>query len=279
MGNRDGRQGEDREKRTQDSGLRGKAIAFNLLVLSPESFSLSRVFLFLCMVLLPGCTNNPVDPFEKTNRVIYNFNNGLDRFVLKPAADGYVKFIPRFIRTGLGNAFDNLEYFNVVLNDFLQGKQGQGWRDFARMAVNSTVGVGGIFDVATGWNLPAHDNSFGNTLGKWGAKAGPYLVLPLFGPSSERDVGNFGTELVTNPVFWLFPPYSVTIPLGATDVIDLRSRNDFIFRFRDQAAIDPYIFTREAYLRYRESIIHEGQPPPDEDFYNQDLGPATQPAK
>jgi phospholipid-binding lipoprotein MlaA len=228
--------------------------------------------------LAAGCSSNPVDPCEPTNRFFYGFNSGLDRFVLKPAADGYVKFVPKFIRTGLGNAFDNLDYFNVVLNDFLQGKGGQGWGDFARMAANSTVGVGGIFDVATGWGLPAHDNSFGTTLGKWNVKAGPYLVLPLVGPSCARDAPGLGVELVTDPVFWLFPPWSVTIPLGATDTIDLRSRSDFIFRFRDEAAIDPYVFTRESYLRYRENVIHEGKAPTDESLYEDDTGPETRPS-
>jgi phospholipid-binding lipoprotein MlaA len=238
---------------------------------------LGVLFLLLTLTALTGCGSNPIDPLEPLNRTIYGFNSGLDKFVLKPAADGYVKFVPLFIRQGIGNGFDNLEYFDVVLNDFLQNKQDQGWRDFARMAVNSTVGIGGIFDPATKWNLPAHENSFGNTLAKWGAKAGPYLVLPLFGPSSERDATGLGTKLITNPFFWLSPPWSVTIPLAATGFVDTRSRSDFLIKFRDKTAIDPYVFTREAYLRYRENVIHGGNAPADEGLYDDDTQPATMP--
>jgi phospholipid-binding lipoprotein MlaA len=233
-----------------------------------------RVILILCcLAALTGCAgSNPVDPYENTNRAIYNFNTGLDRFVLKPMADGYVKFIPPFIRTPLGNAFDNMDYLNVVLNDFLQGKTGQGLGDAGRMAVNSTVGIGGFFDVATGWGLPVHDNRFGNTLGLWGCGAGPYLVLPLFGPSCLRDAPGLGVATITDPVFWLFPPWYVSFPLFVAGTVDARSRSDFIVKFRDEAAIDPYVFTRQAYLQYRENQIHEGRPTTQEDIYDEDTG-------
>ena len=111
----------------------------------------------------------------------------------------YVKVIPKPIRSGIGNGFDNLIYFNVVFNDFLQAKWGQGLGDFGRMAANSTIGIGGIFDVATRWGLPSHDNDFGITLGKWGLGPGPYLVLPLLGPSSLRDAPGLAMEYAGHP--------------------------------------------------------------------------------
>src|SRR5688572_10597784 len=133
-----------------------------------------------------GCAKNPKnpDPFQKLNRFIYKVNNGLDKIILKPVSDVYVKVIPQPIRKGLGNFFDNVGYGNVIVNDLLQGHFKQALGGTARMAVNTTVGVGGVFDVATKWNLPAHQNDFGITLGKWGAGPGPYLVIPLLGPST-----------------------------------------------------------------------------------------------
>lgn len=221
------------------------------------------------VILLSGCACPPgnSDPLEKINRVIYRFNEGLDRALLEPASDLYVKHLPEPARTGLANAFENLGYANVVLNDFLQGQWGQGLQDAARMAVNSTIGVAGIFDVATRWDLPAHRNDFGLTLGKWGAGPGPYLVVPLLGPSSGRDILGFGTVLLTSPIYWINPPLTVTIPLTATRLVVARSDADSAMQFRDEAAIDPYVFTRDTYLQHRRNLILSAPPPPDDGFY------------
>ena len=237
----------------------------------------------VCVVgLLGGCSSKPgnIDPLQGMNRFFYDVNNGLDRYVLKPAADGYVKIVPKPIRTGLGNAFDNLIYGNVIVNDFLQGKWEQGFSDTGRMAVNSTIGIAGIFDVASRWGMPAHTNSFGTTLGRWGSGPGPYLVLPLFGPSSVRDAPGIAMSMVCNPVFWISPPLYVSVPLGVTGMIDARARADVLFRFRDTAALDPYVFTRDAYLQYREAEIHghkEHRPEPGL-YDDEEMGPATVPS-
>ena len=240
-----------------------------------------RLFLAICtFALASGCSSHApkIDPFENVNRFFYKFNDGLDRHVLKPAADAYTKYVPKPIRTGLGNGFDNLGYVNVALNDFLQAKWGQGASDTGRFVVNSTVGIAGIFDVATRWGMPEHYNQAGITLGKWGIAPGPYLVLPLLGPYTLRDVSNIGTTLVTNPIFWIAPGYAVTIPLGVTATIDARARSDFVIRFRSQAALDPYVFTRDAYLQYRENQIHEGQRPTQPGLYDEEESePATAP--
>lgn len=238
----------------------------------------------LCVVCawiaLAGCASsraNP-DPFEGFNRGVYEFNEGVDRVLLKPATDLYEHVIPEPLREGVGNGFANLGYANVILNDFLQGQWEQGWQDVGRMALNSTLGIGGIFDVATELGLPANRNDFGVTLGRWGVEPGPYLVLPLLGPSSGRDVFGHGTAIVTNPIFWLSPPLTVTLPLGSVRAIDARSRLEGAFRFRDEAAIDPYIFTREAYLQYRRNLIRRDEPEEednfddwDEDLYEEDF--------
>jgi len=219
-----------------------------------------------------GCASGPnkADPWEKTNRFIYNVNDGIDRVALKPAADVYVKVVPSPIRSGIGNGFANLVYFNVVVNDFLQGKGGQGWGDAGRMAVNSTIGIGGIFDVASGWGLPAHENDFGVTLGKWGSTPGPYLVLPLLGPSTARDVPGLGVEYAATPITWLWLPWKITVPLFATRTVDLRSSEDDVARFRSTAAIDAYVFTRDAYMQYRDALIRDGKPPATQSIYDED---------
>jgi phospholipid-binding lipoprotein MlaA len=234
------------------------------------------------VILLSGCAGSRgnIDPWEKTNRFFYRFDDDLDRVVLKPGSDFYVKVVPQPIRTGLGNGFDNLGYLNVILNDLLQAKWKQGLNDAGRMAVNSTIGVAGFFDVASRWGLLAHENDFGITLGKWGAEPGPYLVLPLFGPSTFRDAPGIFVASVTDPVTWVSPPLYVTIPLGTVNAMDARSRVESALRFRNTAAIDPYVFTRNGYLQYRDHLIHEDKKGVDPSLYEEepDRAPATAPA-
>jgi phospholipid-binding lipoprotein MlaA len=236
----------------------------------------SALFLF-ALAFCGGCASDPnnPDPWEKTNRFIYNLNDGIDRVALKPVADAYVKFIPQPIRGGIGNGFDNLLYFNVVFNDLLQAKWGQGLGDAGRMVANSTVGIGGILDVATGWGLPVHDNDFGITLGKWGCGPGPYLVLPILGPSTLRDSSRYVVEYFATPITYLWLPYKITIPLYAMQTVDLRSRLNDVARFRSEVAIDPYVFTRNAYLQYRDAKIHEGKPATTQSIYDEDTDDET----
>ena len=214
---------------------------------------------FLLASLCVGCASgpNPADPWEQTNRFIYNVNDGIDRVALKPASDIYVKVVPPPVRNGIGNGFDNLSYFNVIFNDFLQARWGQGTQDLERMAVNSTIGIGGIFDVGTPWHLPAHDNDFGLTLAQWGYEPGPYLVLPIFGPSTVRDAPGIGVDIVCTPTTWLDLPLDVWLPLAGAGAVDARSRADKLARFRNEVAVDPYIFTRDAYLQYRANEVSE----------------------
>jgi phospholipid-binding lipoprotein MlaA len=238
-------------------------------------------------VLCGGCATGPqpIDPWEKTNREFYKFNDGFDRWALKPAADLYVFILPAPLRYCLGNGFDNLIYFNVILNDYLQGNGDQGLSDLGRMTLNSTVGLGGLLDVATSCGMPAHENDFGITLGKWGVKPGPYLVIPVLGPSTARDSSRWVVLYAATPLTWLYLPLKITVPMYVVGIIDFRSRSDIVFKFRNDAALDPYVFTRDAYLQYRESRVHEGVPATAQSLYDEDTDsapsttqPATQPA-
>jgi phospholipid-binding lipoprotein MlaA len=234
------------------------------------------------LIMLGGCAGDRgnIDPWEKTNRVFYNFDDGLDRVLLKPVSGFYVKVVPEPIRTGLGHGFANLGYGNVILNDLLQARWGQGLSDAGRMAVNSTIGIAGIFDVASRWGLPSRENDFGITLGKWGAEPGPYLVLPLLGPTTVRDAPGILVANLTNPVTWVSPPLYVTAPLGTVQAMDTRSRFESALRFRNAAAIDPYVFTRNGYLQYRDHLIHEGKKAPDQSLYDEEpeSAPSSAPA-
>jgi phospholipid-binding lipoprotein MlaA len=238
-----------------------------------------RISVICFAAFLIGCSSTPGDPLEKINRPIYRFNDGFDRHLLKPAADAYVKVVPLPVRTGLGNGFNNLGYLNVIINDFLQAEWRQGFSDTGRMAVNTTVGILGIFDVATKWKMPVHENRLGTTLGKWGVPPGPYLVIPVLGPFTVCDSPGIVMATVTNPLYWLRPGWKVTVPLGVLAAVDARSRLDFLVRFRSETALDPYVFTRDAYLQYRNAQIRGEGTQPSQDIYDEDMESTSQPAK
>src|SRR5690606_5704408 len=134
------------------------------------------------------------DPLEPANRAFFTFNETLDQYLIRPVAETYVEVAPRPMRTAVTNFFNNLTYLNVILNSFLQGKFYQGVNDTARFVINSTLGVGGLFDVATDAGLPAHQEDFGQTLAVWGASQGAYLYLPVRGPNSVRDAPDLATS-------------------------------------------------------------------------------------
>ena len=247
----------------------------------PHSRPLIVSLAFLLLALGSGCQSkgNP-DPWEKMNRAVYNFNGDVDRIVLKPGSRVYEKIVPRFMRQGIANAFDNLAYGNVIANDFLQGKIGRGLGGIARVAVNTTVGLGGTMDPATKWGLEAYQNDFGITFGKWGAKPGPYLVLPIFGPSTVRDAPNLYLRRFLHPFHYIDMNWEIQVPIEVIGVVNARSNADDAIRLRDELSIDPYVFTREAYLQLREARINEDKPPKkiDESFYElDDIPPGARP--
>ncbi|MBZ0172205.1 MAG: VacJ family lipoprotein [Phycisphaerales bacterium] len=211
------------------------------------------------------------DPIEGVNRAFYNFNDGLDKHFFQPLAEGYVKITPDPVRQGVTNFFDNVSYLNVIFNDILQGKLLLFVKDSSRFVVNSTLGIGGLFDPATSMGLPQNDEDLGQSFGVWGAGEGAYLVLPLFGPDSIRDVGDRVTSMLLNPLFYVSSIY--TFPLQAVNAINTRANLLEESRVRDQAALDPYVFTREAYRQRRDFLIFDGNPPSTglDEFLDEDM--------
>jgi phospholipid-binding lipoprotein MlaA len=211
----------------------------------------------LCLLLLGACASippgekrDPRDPWERVNRTTYKFNDKLDRAVLRPVARGYVKVTPRIVQTGVRNFFDNIDYTIVMANDLLQGQVKAFFNDTSRFLLNSTLGIGGIFDPATAAGLDKNDREFGQTLGKWGVPTGPYFVLPFFGASDVRDafgklVNDFSTprQYIKNP-WWNYG-------LFVGEEIDARARLLPYDKLVD-SAFDPYTFVRNAYLQNRE---------------------------
>lgn len=203
------------------------------------------------------------DPLEKVNRPIYQANDLLDQFVGEPVSRVYIDLTPDPIRSSVSNFFDNVTYLNVVLNDFLQGKGQQGLEDSSRFLINSTFGAFGLFDIATPLGLEKHTEDFGQTLAVWGVGQGTYLVLPFLGPNTARDVPDLGVSAVTNILFYFSNPVAVTV--AVLGFIDKRSRFDQAIQFRNEVAVEPYLFTREAYLQHRKFLIYDGDPPLSDD--------------
>jgi len=235
-------------------------------MLDTKTNKLSLLGLCLCAFLLGGCASNqqsaPGDPYESANRKIYNFNDSIDRNFFQPVARGYVKVTPNPVRSGVTNFFSNVGYLNVMANDLLQGKFEQFARDTCRFFINSTVGLGGIFDPATDVGLSAQNEDLGQTFGVWGAGEGAYLNIPFAGPSSFRDAPGFISAMALNPLTYLNP--IVTIPTGFISAVNARANLLEATSIRDQAALDPYTFVREAYRQQREFLIHDGNPPGDD---------------
>lgn len=232
-----------------------------------SGFILLSVF-FLLAGCQTGATRDETDPLEGLNRPIYDFNDGLDKHIMQPIAKGYVAITPKPVRKGVTNFFSNLTYLNVILNDVLQGKFVQGLDDSARFIINSTVGLGGIFDPAGHGTLPKHNEDLGQTLGTWGAGEGVYLNLPLLGPSSTRDVSDLVTSTLLNPLTYFAT--IIAAPISAVNLVNKRANLLDATKFRDAAALDPYAFTREAYRQHRTSLIYDGNPPVEEfeDFFD-----------
>lgn len=232
------------------------------------------IVLFLCAAIFQGCAttsknsdqgSDPIDPHEKVNRASYDFTDRVDRVVFEPIVNTYIDYVPNAAQRSIGNFYDNLSYPNVVLNVFLQGKVKQGFQDSLRFLVNSSVGLFGLFDMATHMGLQKHDEDFGQTLGVWGVNTGSYLFIPFLGPSSERDVSSIPVSIFTNVLFYagLAVGTSFAAPLTILGAIDKRARLSGPMRIRDEAALDPYLFVREASLQQREFLIHDGQLPLD----------------
>ncbi|MFY9812382.1 MlaA family lipoprotein [Aquabacterium sp.] len=220
-----------------------------------------------CAVSLPvvlalsGCaTAQSPDPLESWNRGVFSFNETVDVHVLKPVAEGYVKVTPQPVRTGVRNFFGNIGDVWSSVNLFLQGRLKEGAASTMRVAVNSTLGLGGLIDLATPMRLDRFNEDLGQTLGVWGAPSGAYIVWPLMGPSSVRDSANFVTSMTFS---------ATTLIDGAREdnlarllnVVSTRAAYLSATDLLDSVALDKYAFTRDAYLQRRQSLIDQGRTP------------------
>jgi phospholipid-binding lipoprotein MlaA len=212
---------------------------------------------------LPGGKHDPRDPYERFNRSIYRFNNAVDKAVIRPLAVGYVKITPAPVRTGLSNFFSNIAYPGTIVNELLQGKVTDSGRDTFRLIFNTIWGLG-FFDPATGAGFEKHNEDFGLTFGHWGIHPGPYLLLPILGPSNIRDGLGLIPDGYTNARVYLLRNFWEET--GAWAVAALGERADLLDQ--DQIlkqAYDPYAFMRNAYLQHRDYRIHGDQAGADAD--------------
>jgi phospholipid-binding lipoprotein MlaA len=222
-----------------------------------------------CATLPPNAGQDPRDPWEKYNRNMFAFNDSFDAAVTKPLAELYVK-LPEPIRNCLSNAFSNLRGPSTAVNNFFQSKPVEALSDVGRFAVNTTVGVVGCFDVATRWGLEAHREDFGQTFGVWGFGPGPYLVMPIFGPSSVRDaIGIFGVEPFLDLNFYIDYPVVEYTVLGLR-IVNERAELLPADRLIREAALDRYTFIRDGYLQRRRSLVYDGNPPRERDPEDED---------
>ncbi len=224
----------------------------------------------LCALLVAGCASaGNRDPVEPVNRRIYTFNDGLDRWLLKPLARGYAAVLPKPIRQGIANGFDNLRTVDSIVSAALQGKPGAAARDTGRFLVNSTLGLAGLIDVASDMGIEPANEDFGQTLAVWGLDQTPYLVVPVLGPSTVADL----PDAVLQRLFLtgVFPAFPVTA--NATAGISERAEALAATEARDAAALDAYTFTREAYLQRRTFLIYDGKPPVEDPLDVDDIDP------
>lgn len=231
-----------------------------------------------CVVLaattiLTGCvsltSHKENDPLEAMNRSIYQFNEKADEYVAEPLAKGYQYVTPEFVDRGVSNFFNNLDDVTVFINDILQLKLNQALSDGARLVVNSTVGVIGFMDIATGMGLPKHHEDFGQTLGSYGLGTGPYIVLPILGPSTLRDTAGLYADSFVDPIQQIEESDEMwaTYTLKGVDArADLISTKKIV----DDASLDPYEFMRSGYFQRREYLVYDGNPPLDDEEFLDD---------
>jgi phospholipid-binding lipoprotein MlaA len=211
-----------------------------------------------CVTLPPNAPRSPQDPWESWNRGVYKFNDAIDRGVAKPVARTYLRIVPHPIRQGVTNFFSNLEMTTVMVNDALQGKLRAAGTDLGRFLLNSTVGVAGLLDPATQIGMAHNDEDFGQTLGKWGVHPGPFIELPLLGPSDLRDAPALFVDTYTNPRQYLIKNSYAKYSLYLVNFVDRRA-NLLYLDPTVQAAFDPYAFVRDAYLQRRAFLVSDGK--------------------
>jgi phospholipid-binding lipoprotein MlaA len=243
--------------------------------------TLPLVMLLLALLMLGGCASTPGrtpldnDPWHSMNRGIYTFNDGLDRYALKPVAKGYKKVTPTWVRSRVGSFFGNLTYPITAVNQLLQGKPKLFAQDTGRFVTNTVFGIAGLFDVADKMGMPQHDEDFGQTLAVWGVPSGPYLMLPIFGPSTLRDGPAKVPDYFISPMRYADITTLESLSIRALDLVDTRAQL-LSTEAALEGAYDRYGIVRDAWLQRREYMIFDGDPPIDEpEFFDDEEEPAA----
>ncbi len=249
-------------------------------MLYPNYYKPFLSLLFLAW-FVSGCSTIPrenADPFEKVNRSIFAFNKTIDKIILKPISKGYEIVTPKPVNESITNFFNNIQDITVIANDLLQFKFKQAASDSGRVLLNSTFGLLGFIDLASKFDIPKHNEDFGQTLGYWGIDSGPYVVLPFLGPSSGRDAIGTGIDVFLDPRF-----YYTGKPMGMTSThaswsaelvnkVDMRAGLFGAEKALEKAAMDEYAYLRNAYLARRNYLVYDGDPPQaEEDEFEDDL--------
>ena len=223
-----------------------------------------RLALAAAAVLLAGCAATPskVDPLEPMNRALYQVHDVLDTNIVKPVAEGYVSVVPQFIRTGFANVFNNIDDLFSAVNGLLQGKPEKAGNDLGRVLTNTMLGLGGLIDVATDLGIERGNEDFGQTFAVWGFPQGPYLFIPLFGPTTVRDGTGVLVRIALGPVSYI-SNVPVRNSIYGVGYVDLRSQALEGGSIVDTAALDRYVFIRNAYLQRRRYLVYDGKPPPE----------------
>lgn len=216
--------------------------------------------------VLGGCATSAAnkDPIEGFNRAMFAFNEGLDTVLIRPAAKGYETVVPSLARTGVINFFGNVADVFIAVNNLLQGKPAEAFGDAGRFIVNSTIGIFGVFDVASGIGLEKHEEDFGQTFGRWGVGPGAYVVVPVFGPRDVRDTVGLILDVTVDPVGNV-GHVSTRNTLTALRMVSDRAGLLPADKIIEEAALDKYSYLRDAYLQRRRNLVYDGRPPREPD--------------
>ncbi|WP_455284569.1 MlaA family lipoprotein [Cupriavidus necator] len=228
--------------------------------------------------VLAGCATgpnaNPRDPLEPFNREVAKINEDFDKGILRPIAEIYADYMPTPVQRAAENFFSNVSDVYSAANNLLQGKPTRAAEDSMRVAMNTVLGIGGLIDIATPAGLPKYKEDFGQTLGVWGVPQGPYLVLPLFGPSTVRDTGGMLVDRQFDPSAYLYP-VSLRNSLTGVRIVSGRAQLLGASNLLEQAALDKYSFLRDSYLQRREYLVYDGNPPDSKDTDSEPAAPAA----
>jgi phospholipid-binding lipoprotein MlaA len=224
----------------------------------------TRALAVLAAALLAGCAMGPSreDPFEPTNRVMYQVHDAVDTAVIKPVAQAYIDVVPQLIRTGFSNVFNNIDDLFSAVNGLLQGKLDKFGDDLGRVMLNTGFGLGGIFDLASMVGIERGNEDFGQTFAVWGFPQGPYLFVPFFGPTTVRDGTGVIVRVALGPVGYI-PAVPLRNSIYGVAYVDLRAQALETSAVIDTAALDRYLFIRNAYLQRRRYLVYDGKPPPE----------------